>query len=140
MQHTAAASHFAMMRSWPDGDLDMPKQAKTSLLEGLLARFSSRKEPPAATGPLRPFQAISIYRGLICCEMARQFSDHRFLVRDAPPLPLAGCNMGKTCKCKYIKHRDRRSEPRRLMDFGMAAHLFDGRERRDRKSGRRSKD
>jgi hypothetical protein len=73
----------------------MPKQAKRSLLQGLLARFSSRKEPPAVSGPLRPFQAISIYRGLICCDMARKFSDHRFLVRDAPPLPLAGCSLAK---------------------------------------------
>lgn len=118
----------------------MQKQAKTSLLEGLLARLSGRKEPPAATGPLRPFQAISIYRGMNCCELARKFSDHRFLVRDAPALPLAGCTLGKACQCKYIKHRDRRAEPRRLMDFGMAARLFDGRERRARGSGRRAKD
>ena len=118
----------------------MPKQAKRSLLQGLLARFSSRKEPPAVSGPLRPFQAILIYRGLICCDMARKFSDHRFLVRDAPPLPLAGCSLAKTCQCKYIKHRDRRAEPRRLIDFGVAQRLFDGRERRERGGGRRSKD
>lgn len=118
----------------------MRKQAKRSLLEGLLARFSGRKEPPAATGPLRPFQAISIYRGLICCELARKFSEHRFLVRDAPALPLAGCNMGQRCQCKYVKHRDRRAEPRRLLDFGVATRLFDGRERRTRRGGRRTDD
>jgi hypothetical protein len=117
----------------------MPKPAKTSLLHGLLARFGTRKEPPAVTAPLRPFQAISIYRGVMSCEMARKFSEHRFLVRDAPPLPLAGCNMRKSCQCKYIKHRDRRAEPRRLIDFGMAARLFDGRERR-KVGGRRSND
>lgn len=117
----------------------MPKPAKTSLLDGLLARFSARKEPPAATGTLRPFQAISIYRGLICCDMVRKFTEHRFLVRDAPPLPLSGCSMPKTCQCKYIKHKDRRAEGRRMMDFGLAARLFDGRERRKR-GGRRSQD
>jgi hypothetical protein len=117
----------------------MPKPARTSLLSGLLARFGSRKEPPAVTGALRPFQAISIYRGLICCDMARKFSEHRFLVRDAPPLPLSGCTMPKNCQCKYIKHRDRRAEPRRLIDFGLATRLFDGRERRNR-GGRRSND
>ena len=118
----------------------MPRPAKTSLLSGLLARFGARKEPPAATGPLRPFQAISIYRGLICCDMARKFSEHRFLVRDAPPLPLAGCSMGKNCQCKYIKHKDRRAEPRRLIDFGVAARLFDGKEKRNRIGGRRTSD
>ena len=117
----------------------MPKPT-SSFLGGFLARFGARKEPPAATGPLRPFQAISIYRGLNCCEMARRFSEHRFLVRDAPALPLSGCSMGKKCQCKYIKHRDRRSEPRRLIDFGMATRLFDGRERRNRTGGRRSND
>ena len=131
-----------MIASSRSGDSRMPKPAKpakTSLLEGLLARFGGRKEPPAATGPLRPFQAISIYRGLICCDMARKFSEHRFLVRDAPPLPLAGCPMRKTCQCKYIKHRDRRGEARRLVDFGVAVRLFDGKERRNR-GGRRSGD
>ena len=118
----------------------MPKPAKTSLLEGIFARFSTRKEPPAVTGPLRPFQAISIYRGLICCDMARKFSEHRFLVRDAPPLPLGGCSMSERCQCKYIKHRDRRAEPRRLIDFGVAARLFDGKERRARRIGRRTSD
>ena len=117
----------------------MPRPAKKSLLEGLLARFSTRKEPPAATGALRPFQAISIDRGLICCDMARKFSEHRFLVRDAPALPLAGCSMGAKCQCKYIKHKDRRAEPRRLMDFGMASRMFDGKERRAR-GGRRNND
>ena len=118
----------------------MPKPAKTSLLGGLLSRFGTRKEPPAATGPLRPFQAISIYRGVMCCQAARKFSEHRFLVRDAPPLPLSGCTMPNNCQCKYIKHKDRRAEPRRLMDFGMAARLFDGRERRARGGGRRNND
>lgn len=118
----------------------MPRPAKTSLLEGFLARFSARKEPPAATGALRPFQAISIYRGLICCDLARKFSELRFLVRDAPALPLNGCSMSKSCQCKYIKHRDRRAEPRRLNDFGLAARLFDGRERRSRRIGRRNGD
>jgi hypothetical protein len=117
----------------------MPKPTKkTSFLEGLLGRFRARKEPPEASGPLRPFQAISIYRGLICCDMARRFSEHRFLVRDAPPLPLSGCSMRESCHCKYIKHRDRRGEARRLIDFGLASRLFDGRERRARGGRRRS--
>ena len=115
----------------------MPRPAKTSLLSGLLARLSGKKEPPAVTAPLRPFQAISIYRGLLCCDMARKFSEYRFLVRDAPSLPLAGCSMPKNCHCRYIKHRDRRAESRRLNDFGLAARLFDGNERRKR-GGRRN--
>ena len=36
----------------------MPRQAKKSLLQGLLARFSGRKEPPAATGPHTRFNSL----------------------------------------------------------------------------------
>jgi hypothetical protein len=121
------------------GTGDMRTSAKPSLLAGLFGRLVARKEPPPATAPLRPFQAVSIYRGLIACEMAKRFSEHRFLVRDAPPLPLTGCTMSKTCQCRYIKHKDRRSEPRRLIDFGVVNRLFDGKERRAR-GGRRSRD
>ena len=91
------------------------------------------------TVPLRPFQAVSIHRGLQCCQLAKRFSEHRFLVRDAPALPLSGCSMRETCQCRYLKHKDRRSEPRRLIDFGLSTQLFDGRERRGR-GGRRSHD
>jgi hypothetical protein len=118
----------------------MPKPTKTSFLGGLLARFGARKKPPEAAARLRPFQAISIFRGVVCCDMARKFSEHRFLVRDAPSLPLSGCSMREKCQCKYIKHKDRRGEPRRLIDFGVAARLFDGQERRVRRGGRRSSD
>jgi hypothetical protein len=139
MEHIATGRNFAMMAAVAPVGMCMKKPTKTSLLGGLLGRFAARKEPPEASGPLRPFQAISIYCGLVCCAMARKFSEHRFLVRDAPPLPLSGCTMRAKCQCKYIKHRDRRSEPRRLIDFGMTPHIFDGRERRSR-GGRRSSD
>ena len=117
----------------------MRKPQKTSLLSGFLARFGSHKAPAPVTAPLRPFQAISIYRGVVACGMAKKFGEHRFLVRDAPPLPLSGCTMRESCQCKYIKHKDRRTDPRRLIDFGVAARLFDGKERRQR-GGRRSSD
>jgi hypothetical protein len=138
VEHIATGCHFAMMAAGAGRDARVKKPTKTSLLGGLMARLR-RKEPLEISGPLRPFQAISIYRGLICCELARRFSEHRFLARDAPSLPLGGCTMRKTCQCKYIKHKDRRSEPRRLIDFGLAARIFDGSERRAR-SGRRNDD
>jgi hypothetical protein len=47
--------------------------------------------------------------------------------------------MPASCQCRYVKHRDRRAEPRRLVDFGVSTRLFDGRERRS-KGGRRSDD
>jgi len=113
-----------------------------SLLSVLLERLRRpQTAPPSGTpaAPLRRFQAISIYRGVTACDAARKFSEHRFLARDAPPLPLSGCTMRERCQCKYSKHRDRRGESRRLVDFGVAVRLFDGRERRSN-PGRRAND
>lgn len=113
---------------------------KKSLLETLLSRLGREQpKPEPQTATLRPFQAISIFRGVTSCEAARKLSEHRFLVRDAPALPVPGCTMRERCQCRYLKHKDRRGGPRRLMDFGMTARLFDGRERRLR-GGRREED
>lgn len=113
---------------------------KKSLLDVLLSRLGREKpNPQPARVPLRPFQAISIFRGVTSCPAAKQLSEHRFLARDAPPLPLPGCSMRAQCQCRYLKHSDRRSGPRRLLDFGLSARLFDGRERRQR-GGRRTED
>lgn len=114
-----------------------------SIRETLLARLMARwrKQPPASAvdATKRPFQAISIFRGVRSCEMARKFSDHRFLARDAPQLPLTGCTMPQSCECRYIRHKDRRGEPRRLVDFGTSQRVYDGKERRSLR-GRRSTD
>ena len=118
----------------------MADRSRPSFLSKLLSRL--RGEPRAAQQPktqMRPFQAIAIYRGVICCEMARKFGEHRFLAKDAPPLPLQGCTMPERCECKYLKYKDRRAEARRLVDFGMSTRVFDGKERRAR-VGRRSTD
>jgi hypothetical protein len=118
----------------------MRKPEERSLLSVLMARLrKSPPAPPVQSAPPRPFQAISIYRGVAACGMARKFSEHRFLAKDAPPLPLSGCTMSSKCQCRYVKHRDRRGEARRLVDFGVAVRLFDGRERRS-SGGRRADD
>lgn len=113
------------------------RKATTKSFTGFLARLAGKQEPEMRAVPLRPFQSVSIHRGLECCQMAKKLSEHRFLVRDAPALPLGGCTMRATCQCRYLKHKDRRTEPRRLMDFGLSTRLFDGRERRGR-GGRRN--
>jgi hypothetical protein len=104
---------------------------ETSILSNLMARLrGAPKPPPRMSQPPRPFQAISIFRGVVCCPMAKQFSEHRFLARDAPPLPLAGCNMPERCECRYLKHKDRRTGERRLVDFSLANAMYSGAERR----------
>jgi hypothetical protein len=104
---------------------------ETSILSNLMARLRGAPQPPLPMRqPPRPFQAISIFRGVVCCSMAKQFSEHRFLARDAPPLPLAGCSMPGRCECRYLKHKDRRVGERRLVDFSVANSMYSSAERR----------
>ncbi len=118
----------------------MDSRSRNSLLDTLLSRIrAKRREPDVATPPVRPFQAISIFRAPIACEMAHRFSDHRFLAKDAPSLPLAGCTMAEKCECRYLKHRDRRSTTRRLVDFTATSRIYIGKDRRTLK-GRRATD
>ena len=119
-----------------DAAMRNPKQK--SLLAVFLSRIGRRSTEESKT-PARPFQAISIFRGVRACEMARKFSEHRFLTRDAPSLPLSGCTLPESCECRYIRHKDRRAEARRLVDFGTSARVYDGRERRFTR-GRRASD
>jgi hypothetical protein len=118
----------------------MPRRERKSLLDIFLSRLKKpTTPPPCATQTTRPFQAISIYRGMTACAIAKRFSDHRFLARDAPQLPLAGCSMPAACECRYLKHKDRRSDRRRLADFGASNRSFMGQDRRLRR-GRRTSD
>lgn len=111
-----------------------------SLLKQLLSRFRL-KRAAAALLPhaARPFQAISIFRGIKACALANQLSEQRFLAKDAPPLPLPGCTMPESCECVYLKHRDRRAAQRRVIDFSASQRLYTGKERRVLK-GRRMTD
>lgn len=114
------------------------EKRETSILSNLMTRLKGKlKPPPVMRQAPRPFQAISIYRGVVCCAMAKQFSEHRFLGKNAPSLPLAGCTMPERCECRYLKHKDRRSGERRLIDFSIAANMYSGSERRRSTSRRR---
>lgn len=118
----------------------MDPRSRRSLLDTLLARIGARRfDPPPITPPVRNFQAISIYRGVEACPPAKRFSEHRFLAKDAPTLPLPGCTMPETCQCKYLKHKDRRSYQRRAQDFTSTSRIYVGPDRRTLR-GRRSTD
>jgi len=115
------------------------RQPRKSLFEILRSRLDrgKRSDTPKPVAAPRPFQAVSIYCGINACSSARRFSDHRFLAKDAPQLPLTGCTHPGQCDCRYLKYKDRRSEQRRAIDFLAIRHF--GVERRKR-PGRRSTD
>ena len=109
----------------------MRRQSR-SLLQTLWSRLRKKPDEPKPVEVVRPFPAISIYRGMKSCEMAKRFSEHRFLAKDAPTLPMSGCTMPKMCTCRYLKHKDRRTERRRFIEFGTAMRNYLGQDRRTR--------
>lgn len=116
----------------------MSRQERKSLLEIFWSRLKKPKAPPPAVSAPRPFQAVSIYCGAKPCSMARRFRDHRFLAKNAPELPLTGCTDPRACECRYLKHKDRRAERRRFIDYHTTRRDF-AQERRNR-AGRRATD
>jgi hypothetical protein len=115
-------------------------------VKGLFARFGRRE---AATPVLaerarvvNPFHAVSIAEGPDACDAAKARAGMRYLSREAPRLPLAGCT-NPDCRCRYQHHDDRRTYARRIADNrdALPAPPYMGPERRRRSSpGRRIRD
>jgi hypothetical protein len=101
----------------------------------------SRVQPPAPLRVVRDFRAVSIAPRSDACRAAKQMGGKRFLVREAPRLPLTGCPSPEQCRCRYDKHDDRRQDDRRH-PFGNGLGLANpDAERRQKKGrGRRSTD
>lgn len=100
-----------------------------------VALLRGRQSVPTST---HPFHAVSVVPGAQACQAVYVFTGQRFLSRNAPRLPVAGCN-SRFCTCKFKHHKDRRAGPRRRSDFGFGPALWHGVERRKR-HGRRTED
>jgi len=88
-----------------------------------------------------PYQAVSIQASIMdCCEAARGIEGQRFLLADAPMLPLDDCDRIGACQCKYQKWEDRRLDDRRMVDLGIGTQYYQGNEKRTIRRGRRSSD
>jgi hypothetical protein len=57
---------------------------------------------------LNKYSSVSISCGGDACPSAAAVAGTRYLVSDAPDLPLPGCKSA-TCNCGYVHYRDRRS-------------------------------
>jgi hypothetical protein len=83
------------------------------------------------------YRAVSIAPSIMCCAAAMRSRGKRYLLREAPRLPLEGCTTPKDCSCKFRKNADRRDSDRRLFGAAETNRWFAGRECR-RRGGRRS--
>jgi len=63
-----------------------------------------------------PYHAVSIEQGARSCAEARAREGTRFLSSAAPMLPLRGCKQA-ACQCRYVHHKDRRSQRDRRVNF-----------------------
>ena len=86
-----------------------------------------------------PFRAVSVKSKGVRCAAVAPIEGVRFLCSNAPQLPVKGCERAKSCKCVFVHHDERRQEPRRDADAGIAGFGYLGAERRTRR-GRRSSD
>ena len=91
-----------------------------------------------------PYKAVAIVAGTNACDSVAAAGDRRYLIGEAPRLPLPGCDPA-ACTCKYRHLDDRRDlhEDRRHPSV-LLADLYSTTtgepNRRERKRGRRNSD
>jgi hypothetical protein len=66
----------------------------------------------------RNYKSASIHPGENCCQAIREFGKTRFLVEEAPRLPLERCDRIGECLCKYDNYPDRRNGDDRRNVYG----------------------
>ena len=96
--------------------------------------------------PPSPYRAVAIRPGKNACDAVKAMREKRFLLNEAPHLPLEGCTSAH-CDCRYRRYEDRRGfdTDRRAHTSALATTLYDesGKpERREgeQKRGRRAED
>ena len=114
-----------------------------SLFERAKTLFRNPEPAPAVAVPRKavsPHHAVVVVPGRHACDEAYALRHRRFLSREAPVLPLAGCG-SRQCECRYEHHDDRRKGLRRAHDLAVSIDGHEGAELRDRsKRGRRKVD
>ena len=100
-----------------------------------------RPAPPSATARervLKRWHAVTVTAGENACAAAKACKGKRFLSKEAPSLPLEGCDSAK-CHCKYRHFDDRRAAPRRR-DEAIGPSTSRATAERRKKGGRRAED
>lgn len=105
-------------------------------------RRVAKKTAERAVCTRLPYHAVSCRSGAGKCAAVKAIKNQRFLVEDAPQLPLADCT-SERCECKYLHHEDRRDndDDRRAL-YGIKSEFYEYTSKQDRrvKNGRRESD
>ena len=108
-------------------------QLLKSLFGGTSREFAKKPAPSARSKAPRAggdYRAVSIASGTECHAAAKDSAAKRYLLREAPRLPLADCTMPANCSCRFRKHADRRDGDRRVLGETETTRWFAGSERR----------
>lgn len=81
------------------------------------------------------YYAVTVDYGEGACEAVIKLENQRFIVHEAPLLPMPGCDP-KHCKCRYTHYSDRRDEDRRSPFASIGGQQ--GHERRSKKDRRQN--
>jgi hypothetical protein len=116
-------------------------------VKGLFARLGRKESAPLAVSErprvTNPYHAVSIIPGPEACDAVKASVGVRILSKQAPRLPVPGCDRSD-CRCHYAHHDDRRALIRRIADGRNASPggaPYKGPERRLLSStGRRGRD
>jgi hypothetical protein len=100
-------------------------------------RRAQRTHRPSTSKSGGRFGAVEIRTRDGACQAAQALAGQRYLAKDAPALPLAGCTSAR-CSCTFGKLVDRRTETRRLLHGGLSASLFLAASRRKKRERRRA--
>lgn len=83
---------------------------------GFRSGANGRAHDDAAGKPSHPYAAVAVEPGLIACRKVEMYAGKRMLEKNAPLLPVPGCDV-RACNCRYRKFADRRSGEERRVPF-----------------------
>lgn len=79
------------------------------------------------------FRSVGIDTGVNCCKSAEKVAGRRFLIKQAPGIPLQDCD-SEQCECKFIHFADRRdNDPERRGEGRFRAEVFAATQEEDRR-------
>lgn len=102
-------------------------------------KAATAKVVTAAVESSADYRAVSVQCKSDACDAAKALGSKRFLLAEAPSLPLPGCNCAH-CQCSYAHHADRRSDTDdRRGVHGLQTELYTRTAKEDRRKKRRGR-
>jgi len=110
------------------------------LIVGAALFLVLRSRSKAAAAPPKPrykYEGLAFEAEQHCCTAARYMNGRRYLIAEAPKVPLADCTDPALCKCKLRHIKDRRSgDDRRTVVGALSTEMPIGDERSNKRTGR----